>query len=290
MPLRPRRRHRRRRPPLTRPAFLAIVASTTLARRCCARQWRVDGFIVEGPTAGGHNAPPRGKMQLTDTGRAVYGARDDVDIEMPRPRPAVLAGRRLRLPEGVRRCRGRSGRPGRHRLRAAATNRASPDYRRCSPQVRDGDVRGQTDPLASPTGFPFKVAELPGRSRRTRLRARSRDLRPRLPARGLPPGRRQLGYRCAAEPVLAYVAKGGEVEDTAGPQVHLQCADGHGRPWAGARRQARRAGIVTSGDALVELGATSCRPTRRLLRRRRHPHPCWAHRRDGCTLAGARPP
>jgi hypothetical protein len=28
----------------------------------------VDGFIVEAPVAGGHNAPPRGRPQLSETG------------------------------------------------------------------------------------------------------------------------------------------------------------------------------------------------------------------------------
>ena len=27
-----------------------------------------DGSVIEGPTAGGHNAPPRGRMQLTEAG------------------------------------------------------------------------------------------------------------------------------------------------------------------------------------------------------------------------------
>ena len=53
------RHHRRRRPSLTRPAFLAIVGSSTLALTLLRKaNGAVDGFIVEGPTAGGHNAPP----------------------------------------------------------------------------------------------------------------------------------------------------------------------------------------------------------------------------------------
>ncbi|MBL8999262.1 MAG: hypothetical protein JNL44_18500, partial [Gemmatimonadetes bacterium] len=47
-------------PVLPRPAFLAIVSSsalaTTMARKASGR---VDGLVVEGATAGGHNAPPR---------------------------------------------------------------------------------------------------------------------------------------------------------------------------------------------------------------------------------------
>ena len=43
-------------------------------------QREVDGFIVEGPTAGGHNAPPRGKPALSEQGEPVYGERDVVDL------------------------------------------------------------------------------------------------------------------------------------------------------------------------------------------------------------------
>ena len=50
---------------VARPKFLAIVSSaalaTTLARKCTGK---VDGFVIEGPTAGGHNAPPRGALNL----------------------------------------------------------------------------------------------------------------------------------------------------------------------------------------------------------------------------------
>ncbi len=47
-------------PPLRRPKFLAIIASNTLATTMVKKaNGRVDGFVIEGPTAGGHNAPPR---------------------------------------------------------------------------------------------------------------------------------------------------------------------------------------------------------------------------------------
>ena len=42
---------------------------------------RVDGLVIETPTAGGHNAPPRGKLQLNAAGEPVYGERDRVNIE-----------------------------------------------------------------------------------------------------------------------------------------------------------------------------------------------------------------
>src|SRR5208283_6095446 len=82
-------------PPLLRPNFLAIVASNTLAVTLRKKaNGRVDGFVVEGPTAGGHNAPPRGKLQLDKAGEPVYGERDSVDLEKIRELglPFWLAG------------------------------------------------------------------------------------------------------------------------------------------------------------------------------------------------------
>ncbi|MGB9204009.1 MAG: nitronate monooxygenase, partial [Terriglobales bacterium] len=69
-------------PPLSRPKFLAIIASNTLATTMLKKaDGAVDGFVIEGWTAGGHNAPPRGKLQLDAAGEAIYGERDQVDLE-----------------------------------------------------------------------------------------------------------------------------------------------------------------------------------------------------------------
>lgn len=49
---------------LRRPFFAAIVSSLTLARYLQASaSGPPDGFVVEFPTAGGHNAPPRGRLR-----------------------------------------------------------------------------------------------------------------------------------------------------------------------------------------------------------------------------------
>ena len=67
-------------PALTRPLFLAIVSSPVLAENLRRKaSGKVDGFVVEGATAGGHNAPPRGPMQLTPAGEPIYGERDAID-------------------------------------------------------------------------------------------------------------------------------------------------------------------------------------------------------------------
>ena len=67
---------------LSRPQFLAIVAANSLAATLARKaSGRACGFVVEGPTAGGHNAPARGAVPCRapanrSTGNAwVIGAR-----------------------------------------------------------------------------------------------------------------------------------------------------------------------------------------------------------------------
>jgi NAD(P)H-dependent flavin oxidoreductase YrpB (nitropropane dioxygenase family) len=68
-------------PKLRRPQFLAIVSLHVLAGYLHRDpEIRPDGFIVEGPRAGGHSAPPRGKLVLDEAGEPVYGAKDDADL------------------------------------------------------------------------------------------------------------------------------------------------------------------------------------------------------------------
>jgi nitronate monooxygenase len=69
-------------PTIDRPAFLAIVSSAPLASMLARKaSGEVNGFVIEGPTAGGHNAPPRGAMQLSVEGEPIYGERDVPDLE-----------------------------------------------------------------------------------------------------------------------------------------------------------------------------------------------------------------
>jgi nitronate monooxygenase len=74
-----------------------------------------------------------------------------------------------------------------------------------------------TDPLASPTGFPFKVAQLDGTLSSPEIyaeRERVCDLgylrRPYLKAPG------KIAFRCPGEPVDHFVNKGGELAETVG--------------------------------------------------------------------------
>src|SRR5690606_25475198 len=81
--------------PLKRPTFLPIVSSVVLAQALRKRaNGEVNGFVIEMPTAGGHNAPPRGKMVLNEQGEPIYGPKDSIDLKAFRDMglPFWLAG------------------------------------------------------------------------------------------------------------------------------------------------------------------------------------------------------
>ena len=62
-----------------------------------------------------------------------------------------------------------------------------------------------------------------------------------------------IGFRCPAEPVSAYLSKGGALEETAGRKCvcnGLMANIGLGQ----VRGRGEEAGLVTSGDDLVHLG------------------------------------
>lgn len=207
---------------LKRPQFVAIVSSATLALTLAKKSnGRVDGFIVEGDVAGGHNAPPRGPMQLSTVGEPIYGPRDVPDLEKIREigLPFWLAGayaRPEKLTEALKLgaagiqvgtafafCE-ESGVEATLKLEAVRASRA-------------GQAKVFTDPSASPTGFPFKVVEMPGTLSQPEVYA----LRERICDLG---GLRQpyrkddgtLGYRCASEPPEDFLRKGGDPAELAG--------------------------------------------------------------------------
>ena len=209
-------------PELTRPRFLAIVSSNTLATTMLRRATgRVDGFVIEGPTAGGHNAPPRGKMQLTPAGEPVYGDRDRVNITELRELgvPFWLAGGFGR-PGKVRQAieEGAAGVQVGTAFAFSEESGLRRDLKRMLlSHAAAGSAKVFTDPLASPTGFPFKVAQLHGSysdegvaTARTRVCDLGYLREPYAASDG------KIGYRCSAEPVANYLSKGGKLEDTVG--------------------------------------------------------------------------
>jgi nitronate monooxygenase len=205
---------------LARPKFLAIVSSSTLAmtlaRKCTGR---VDGFIVEGQTAGGHNAPPRGALSIDDAGEPIYGTRDIPDLDQIRELglPFWLAGSYGRtggLQEALD-----LGAQGIQVGTAFAFSQESGIDPAIKSKVIEQSITGQaavfTDPYASPTGFPFKVLQVDGSLSEASVyqdRGRICDLGYLRELYRKPDG--SIGYRCPAEPIEDHVAKGGTEADT----------------------------------------------------------------------------
>lgn len=209
-------------PKLTRPKFLAIVSSNTLATTMLRRaSGKVNGFVIESPTAGGHNAPPRGKLQLTGAGEPVYGERDRVDLAALRALgvPFWLAGG-YGSPEKLREALAEGAAGVQVGTAFAFTEESGlrDDLKKkLLAQAAAKNAAVFTDPLASPTGFPFKVAQLDGTSSEARVyeaRLRLCDLGFLRETYATPEGKE--GYRCSAEPPNNYVTKGGVLEETVG--------------------------------------------------------------------------
>ncbi|MBQ0984334.1 nitronate monooxygenase [Streptomyces sp. F63] len=209
---------------LRRPQVLAIVSLPALAAYLHrSERTRPDGFVVEGHRAGGHSAPPRGPLRLDGDGDPVYGPRDTPDFA----RMAALG-----LPFWI--AGGACGpeRLARARAAGAAGVQVGSVFALCEESGLDPRLRRElverrlssaltvrNDPAASPTSFPFKVAELPGTLADPAVAAGRRrvcDLgylrTPYRTAGGA------VGYRCPAEPPAAYARKGGDPARTEGRQ------------------------------------------------------------------------
>ena len=208
--------------PLTRPCFVAIIASATLALSLSKKaSGYVDGFVIEYPVAGGHNAPPRGQLQLTKRGEPIYGPKDDVDLERIAAigRPFWLAGG-YADPSRLARAMelGATGIQVGSAFSLCEESGVDPELKqRALESVKQNGVRVFTDAIASPTGFPFKVLPLEGTASELPVyesRPRICDLGYlRVPAKS---GDGKIVYRCASEPVANYVKKGGDEAATKG--------------------------------------------------------------------------
>ncbi len=246
--------------PLPRPKFLAIVASNLLAATMLRRaDGQVDGFVVEGPAAGGHNAPPRGKLQLDAVGEAIYGVRDQVDLRKLRDLglPFWLAGG-YGTAAGLREAlaAGATGVQVGTAFAFCDESGLCEEYKRSLlNSVLEGKARVVTDLLASPTTFPFKVAQLPGTvsdPETYNSRRRICDLGYLREAYQRDDG--SIDYRCAAEPVSTYMAKRGKELETRGRKClcnSLLANVGLGQVRADAYVEQ---GLVTAGNCLLDIG------------------------------------
>lgn len=259
------------RPVLRRPAFLAIVSSAVLAMTLARKaSGRVDGFVVEGLTAGGHNAPPRGGTQLNERGEPVYGPRDVPDLRAIRELglPFWLAGAHA-TPEKLREAQalGAAGVQIGTAFAFCAESGLRADLKEAViRRSAAGTVEVRTDPRTSPTGMPFKVVSVDGTISEPGVYAdRTRICDLGYLREAYWKSGDSIGYRCPAEPVEAYVAKGGQRENTEGRKClcnGLLSAIGLGQALGedGARGEPA---IVTAGEDVADVarflapGATS---------------------------------
>jgi nitronate monooxygenase len=241
--------------PLVRPRFLAIVASNTLAGFLAKSvHGRPDGFVVEGPIAGGHNAPPRAALVLDEEGQPIYGPRDDVDLHALGALgiPFWLAGG-YGSPERLREA-----------LNAGAAGiQVGSAFALCEESGMDPAIKHEiiaravtgtlgvhTDPRASPSGYPFKVVALENTvSDLDKYLSRQRVCDLGFLRTPYVRDDDTTGYRCTAEPEADYVDKGGTLEDTEGRKClcnGLLATIGLGQ----LRQQDPELPIVTAGDDL----------------------------------------
>ncbi|MCH7585828.1 MAG: nitronate monooxygenase [Acidobacteria bacterium] len=242
-----------------RPDFLAIVSSHVLATMLVQRiDTPVDGFVVEAPIAGGHNAPPRGKLRLDKNGEPIYGDRDVPDFS---------AIRKLNLPFWLA---GGYAYPDRIREAlelGAAGVQVGTAFAFCEESGLEADAKRQvldlsrqaqarifTDPQGSPTGYPFKVVQLEGTLSESDVyeqRKRVCELGYLRSAYRKDNGK--IGWRCPAEPVDEYVAKGGKAEDATGRKCLCSALMANVGLGQIQREGARELTLITSGNDVEDV-------------------------------------
>ena len=207
---------------IKRPKFLAIISvdvlGTYLARD---EETRPDGFIIEHNSAGGHNAPPRGKWEFDENGEPIYGPKDIADIEKMKKLelPFWLAGT-YGSPERVKAALEQGAAGVQVGTLFAISNHSgfsNKTRKQLIDKLKSNTLEVKTDVLASPTSFPIKIAKLEGHTSTSEGFA----ARPKLCDLGYlrEPAISETGrtiYRCPSEPDDQFIKKGGAVEDIDG--------------------------------------------------------------------------
>ena len=207
---------------IKKPKFLAIISvdvlGTYLARD---EETRPDGFIIEHNSAGGHNAPPRGKWEFDENGEPIYGPKDIADIEKMKKLelPFWLAGT-YGNPERVKAALAQGAAGVQVGTLFAISNHSgfsSKTRGQLLNKLKSNNLEIKTDVKASPTSFPIKIAKLEGHT----STADGFAARPKLCDLGYlrEPAISETGrtiYRCPSEPDDQYIKKGGAIEDIEG--------------------------------------------------------------------------
>lgn len=244
-------------PQLYRPQFLPVVSAHSLAAMLAKKSnGRVDGFVVEAPNAGGHNAPPRGTPEFNERGEPIYTERDTADFAQMRALnlPFWIAGGAA-TPDALTAAldEGATGVQVGTLFAFSDESGIEPGLKARAREAVLNGARVHTDPKASPTGFPFKVLELQDTNAMPlpyALRKRNCDLGYLRTAYVRPDGR--TGYRCPSEPDVAFADKGGSADETVGRKClcnALLANVGHAQVSIDAEERA----LLTSGDDLSSV-------------------------------------
>lgn len=207
---------------IKQPKFLAIISvdvlGTYLARDV---ETRPDGFIIEHNSAGGHNAPPRGKYEFDADGEPIYGAKDIADLEKMKKigLPFWLAGT-YGHPLKVKAALEQGAAGVQVGTLFAISNHSGFSSRTRSQlieKLKSETLDIKTDVKASPTSFPIKIAKLDGHTSTEEGFA----ARPKLCDLGYlrEPVLAQSGrilYRCPSEPDDQFIKKGGAPSEIEG--------------------------------------------------------------------------
>jgi NAD(P)H-dependent flavin oxidoreductase YrpB (nitropropane dioxygenase family) len=244
--------------PLLRPNFLPIISTHALGAILLKKATgSIQGFVVEAPTAGGHNAPPRGSKSFDERGQPIYSERDYADMAAMRELgvPFWLAGS-TGSPEGLQRAlaEGAAGIQAGTIFAYCEESGFSDDIKRqVIDRVLAGNTEVYTDPLASPTGFPFKVVTLPGSlSEGADYTERKRVCDLGYLREVVRQGDGKLAYRCASEPIQDYLRKGGELQATEGRKCLCNALMANAGLAQVQKDGSTEGTLVTSGD---DLGA-----------------------------------
>lgn len=202
-------------PEMKKPKFLPIISSNLLASIYLSKlpPGSVHGFIVEEPSAGGHNSPPRNKVAYSEKDYVNYPKLAELGI------PFWIGGSHA-SPEKVQWALsvGAEGIQAGSIFALSEESGMDPEIRRQMRKIGfNNELKVETDMLVSPTGYPFKKANLAGTisdpdiyNARTRICNRGGLVSLYEKEDGT------IGYRCASEPIDKFVKKGGKIEDTEG--------------------------------------------------------------------------
>ena len=215
---------------LDRPAFLAIVSLEDLVTVLGSEEVPPDGFIIEHHRAGGHNAKPVGPMRRDELGQPIYGPGDEADLAAIRAVgiPFWLAGG-YGSQDGVQAALAAGANGVQVGTLFALTEESGmkPEFRASIlTAIKEGsdDEELVHTTVFSPTGFPFKVVQLPGTLADDEVFAERRricDIGVLQQAGFSKPdeqGQRTLFQRCPAGPIEAYVGKRGLARNAGEPR------------------------------------------------------------------------